>query len=251
LAEWQQETYRIFLASQSQISKSEAKILQANTAAPTIGALTRRNAEQAKEQFLYELGLILVICGIKEPPDPILKGVLWTYACTYLQGYTFEDLKLAFLMNASGELGQRVEVKHYGLFDVAFISQVMAKYLESKIAAKNRAITLLPLPVPEPVPTDEELYNGLLEYCRKYDELPEYWNWAGVFAYMDECLLITETMEQRRALYNQQYEKLRLQLELDIAAMTNAQERHQRQENLKPDAQAACRKLLVKKYLRW
>ena len=194
------------------------------------------------------VGLILAIAGIKEPPDDMLKGIIWTYVKKYLRGFTFEDMKLAFLMNAAGEFPRRVE--HYGLFDVSFISGVMDQYLTCKQSTMSRARALLAPPVVKET-TPEEAYNGLKEYCVKHGEFPEYWAWSKVFDYMEEWLMIEETLEKRKAFKEKVFKRMQDKMELEVMGMKHMHEREARRAQLEEEVKQECRKQMVKKWLKW
>lgn len=216
---------------------------------PTIKKMLEMGDDIASTGFMRTAGLIMTIAGIKEPPDDLSKAILWSYAKNYLQGFTLEDIKTAFVMNAAGELPKRIEP--YGLLDINFISQVMNQYLELKQKALLRARTLLPEPKVA-VQTPEEAYAGLVAYCRKNGSMPQYWAWSLVYEYMDEGLMIELTLEQKKALFQSVIGKMQDRLEADIyAARVGLGEVKERQFTMNEDAKAECRKQMVIKFLKW
>lgn len=231
----------------SSLSRQETLQAEAMTQHPTIGTLTQKNEPLARKTFKETVAAIAVASGSREVPDQILLSLLWEYFQQKLRGFTFEDIRLAFIMNASGELDQRVQ--HFQLIDLNFISQVMDLYLEKKIQLSKRITALLPPPEPVQLESDEDSFNGLVNYRKKHGEMPTFWAWKKVFNYMDECLMIEETMEQRRELFAKIYPKFQSKAELDILNARSAKERDEILEDAKVQAQTECRKTLIEKYL--
>lgn len=231
----------------SSLSRQEILQAEAMTKNPTIGSLIRKNEQVARNRFKETIAAIAVASGSREVPDQILLSMLWEYFQQKLIGYTFEDIKLAFVMNASGELDQRVQ--HFQLIDLNFISQVMDLYLEKKIQLSKRITALLPPPEPQQIETDEDCFNGLVAYVKKHGEMPTFWSWLRVFDHMEECLMIEETLESKRELFAKIYPKHQAKAELDILNARSAKERDDILENAKLQAQTECRKILIEKYL--
>jgi len=184
-----------------------------------------------------------------EPPDPVSESVLWNYFQTYLKGFTFEDIRLAMMMNAAGELSERV--MHYQLLDIGFISQVMEYYLNKKIEVKKRVQALLPPPPPPKEETAEDCYNGLVDYLKRNGgEFPEYWSWNKVFLHMESLLLIEVTLEAKRLLFDSVVEHMEKQLSLKQFEMTS-REYADALVNIPGDAKTECRKQMIKRFIKW
>lgn len=231
----------------SSLSREEIRQVEAMTQHPTIGRMLKLNEPLARKSFKETVAAIAVASGSREVPDQILLSLLWEYFEQKLIGFTFEDIRLAFVMNASGELDKRVE--HYQLIDLNFISQVMDLYLEKKIQLSKRITALLPPPEPEKIDSDEDSFNGLKAYVNKHGSMPTFWAWLRVFNYMEENLMIEETLESKRELFAKIYPKHQAKAEMDILNARSAKERDEIVEAAKLQAQTECRKILIEKYL--
>lgn len=198
------------------------------------------------QKFKELVGIICTTSGIKTTPDSILEGVLWTYFQTYLIGYTLQDIQLAFMMNAAGELPQRSE--HYQLLDITFFSSVMSQYLEMKMQAHKRVNSLLPAPK-EPEIEKDNAYHGLVRYVKEKGEFPDFWAWSDVYDTMDSLLMITETIEQKKELHEMVKHRIINKVELDCITVADGLERSRRFDEIHELAKIECRKILIKKYL--
>jgi len=204
----------------------------------------------AQLKFKQTIAAIMVTASIRsEPPDEVFESVLWEYFGTYLKGFTFEDIRLAVLMNAAGELSTRVE--HYQLLDINFISQVMEFYLTKKIEVKKRVQALIPPPPPPKEETPEECYNGLVSYLKKHDgEFPEYWAWSKVYDHMEDALMIEVTNQVKWELFESICERLEKQLSARQFELST-KEYSSELSRIDDDAKLECRKQMIKKFIKW
>lgn len=247
LAEWQNEILRNTSLVRSRLSQSEARVIEALTSGPTIGAALKADRVLAQGRFKSMIGVIMATSGIKTPPDQMTDGLLLHYFETYLVGFTFGDISLAFMMNAAGELPERVD--HFNLLDVGYFSRVMDQYLTEKIRTCRRVQTLLP-PAEETAPqTPEQCYRGLVDYVTKNGEFPLIWNYADAYHWMELLGLIPETNDQRWDLFTGEMERLTARLESDYLAGELAGSIMAERETLRSRAQMNCRKALVMKHL--
>lgn len=187
----------------------------------------------------------MAISGIKTPVDQVTEGLIWEYFKTFSIGYTFEDIQLAFMMHASGELEKRID--HYNLLDVNFLSQVMDLYLKEKITASRR-FHQLRLPEPPKESTPEELFNSLRDYIKKHGEFPQFWAWDKVYYFMDESLMIEETIEDKKHFFARVEAEMRQKFETE-ALQQDFLTRSKNQENLPDEVKRECRKRMVLKWL--
>lgn len=231
---------------QSSISQADFRLIKALTSGNTIGFLAKERPAQFEKKFKDIIALIGTISGIKDTPDELTEGLLLDYFKTRLQGFTFDDFRLAFTMNAAGEFGQRVD--HFNLLDIKFVSQVMDLYLEQKIAVSRRIKALLP-PPDDKIITPDESYAGLVGYVKKHGTFPLTWSWNLAYQYMEEMLMITESLEDKNKLYDDVYHRINNSVQLKILSMRDTIERGQLLESIPEQVKTECRKILIKKYL--
>lgn len=124
----------------------------------------------------------------------------------------------------------------------------MEDWLILKSKVRQRAASLLP-PIETKPETDEQSYNGLVEYRKKHCEMPQFWAWSKVYNHMDECLMIEETNETKQELYEAVYHQLKNKLDLDLLDIKNAGDRKERLESLPNDVKIECRRLMIEKHL--
>lgn len=190
----------------------------------------------------------MVICGIKTEFDEITESTIFKYVTSNFKNYTLEEIEKAFYMNSIGQLSQRHE--HYGSFDTTFFSKVMEDWLILKSKTRQRAASLLPPIEPKPE-SDEQSYNGLVEYIKKHGAFPKFWAWTKVYNHMDECLMIEENNESKKVLHESVLHRMKNQLELDILHMKNAHDRKERQDNLPNEVKLECRRIMIEKWLKY
>lgn len=246
---FQEETWKNSLVVAESLHSTEKEVVDAMCRHEIIGRLFMFFPEQSEDRFRQLIAKCLVICSISKEhkPDEVTISVLWDYTKKHLKNYTFQEIEKAFLFNASGHFSERVE--HFHAFDISYFSKVMELWLIFKTKTRQRISGLLPPITPKPE-TDEESYNGLVNYCQKHGEFPKFWAWSKVYNHMDECLMIEETNDSKQIIYDQVYEKLKNKLDLDILDMKNASDRKERAENLPNDVKTECRRIMVQKYLK-
>ena len=90
------------------------------------------NREEVKiqEAFGYLFARIATLVGLKGEIDPIQKQEIWNVVFSRFSGLSFQDIYKAFQMDRSKEFGDITD--HFQLFDVAYISTVLEKYIEWK-----------------------------------------------------------------------------------------------------------------------
>ena len=90
------------------------------------------NREEVKiqEAFGYLFARIATLVGLKGEIDPIQKQEIWNVIFSRFSGLSFQELYKAFQMDRSKEFGDITD--HFQLFDVAYISTVLEKYIEWK-----------------------------------------------------------------------------------------------------------------------
>lgn len=233
---------------ESSLSKIEKEVIQATTSGEIISLVHKKNPDEAQAKFKTILKRCATLCSLKTVPDEFTISFLYKYLTQTCGTSTFEEVEKAFYFNQAGHFGERI--KHFDAFDVNFLSQVMEQWLIMKTKTRQRIAALLPPPT-QKVETDEDSYNGLVAYIRKNADFPEFWAWTKVYNWMDECLMIEETNETKKELYDKVYHRLKNKLELEILDMKNANDRKERLESLPDDVKTECRKIMIKKYLKF
>jgi len=231
------------------LTSSEKEVVNAVVENPSIYQLTQLEPEGVNRLFRQTIAKCLVITGIKSELDDATIAILWNYIKTTFNHSTFQEIEKAVYFNTSGKFDTRIE--HYQSFNLEFLSQVMEQWLIFKTKTRQRIQTLLPKPEPEKITTDQESYNGLVEYCKKNKEFPDFWAWSKVYQHMEECLMIEMTIEQKKELFASEVKRLKSKLELDILDTKDAIERQERMDGIPEAAKLECRKKMIKKYLKY
>lgn len=100
-------------------------------------------------EFKHALVRPMVTAGIKTLPGDLETQLLYEQVQKYYKHITLGDFYLAFELNSLGQSWVRVE--HFNLFNLAFISDVLNRYLESK----GKAVIQMQKAKPEPAPAPE------------------------------------------------------------------------------------------------
>lgn len=106
-------------------------------------------------EFKHALVRPMVTAGIKTLPGDLETQLLYEQVQKYYKHITLGDFYLAFELNSLGQSWVRVD--HFNLFNLAFISDVLNRYLESK----GKAVIQMQKAKPEPAPYKE------LEDCER------------------------------------------------------------------------------------
>lgn len=161
------------------------------------------------EKQIAELKIILLMSaknhlGIANlPNENDLKQIV-----NFLKEKFFEfnliEIEKAFQMYASGEIV--TESKPYGVLSTAFISEVLQEYRQFrkmwKDIAERKQQKLLPEPVVDQEKVGKELFEFLLNYYLKNNQLPIAYDWESVYFHMEKEKEINLTAEEKMDYYN-------------------------------------------------
>jgi len=212
-----------------------------------IDAIYKSRPATVQELFRKLIGKCLVIASIKNEVDESTMGVLYEYTLKNYSMYTFQEIEKAITYNESGMLDERVE--HFHSFSLNYLSRVMGNWLVLKNRTRQRIAALLP-PVTVKEPTPDDLYQGLLNFINLNNSFPEVWAWSKVYQYMEECLMISESNDEKRAIYEIAKAKENQKAEFELLSVTDFIQRAAITDSLEDRIKVECRKQLVTKHLK-
>lgn len=214
----------------SQLSLKEIQISEAITGDITIGKHNEIKPFNAEKLLKETLTYCSITSGINAAIDPVTAANFREYFFSDLKNYTFEEVKRAVYFNATGEFPERINP--FNLFDVNFLSSVMTEWLILKTQTRTRIAALLPKPKdPEPE-TDQQRYQGLLNYINSNGSFPDFWSWVQVWDYMSANGLIKDSEEEKKALWKKVKSELEIKLELELLSVPDFIERTKLKEDL-------------------
>lgn len=151
------------------------------------------------------IGKSCILLSIPLPDDINLHLICETIANAY--GYsTYIEVYKAIEMNVTGKLD--VKTQCYGKITVEYISDCLVNYetFRNNVIKKmnDKKQKLSEPPREEIVP--EVMFNCLKEWHKKYNELPQYWDWACAYIHYleitrytdDELSILYDDFKQKR-----------------------------------------------------
>ena len=247
LAGFQSKALETFLSVKSQLSSLEVAVMEAMTNDITIGMHHERKPFHAQTLFKELIAYGSSTCGVNTEPDRYTMGNLNTYVFSQLKNYTFEEIKRAIYFNAAGEFPERIP--HYNLFDMEFLSKVMTEWLIIKNKTRNKITELLPKPKDPQPETNEQRFQGLLNYITVNNKFPDFWAWIQVWEHMEESGLIRDSEEEKKALWKKVKSELEAKLELELLSVPDFIERSNLKDGLQERVVNEYRRLRIVKNL--
>jgi hypothetical protein len=237
-----------FLAVEGSLQLTEKEIIKSFTDHELIGVIATENPTQAEGIFRALILKCTTIAAIKNDKvmDELTISLLWNYVLKHYNNYTFAEIEKAVTYNESGLLDERVE--HFHSFSLNYLSRVMGNWLVLKTKTRQRIAALLP-PVIEKQPTDEDLYQGLLNFINLNNLFPDMWAWSRVYNHMDKSKMITESNDEKRAIFEKSKAKISAQVENELLSVKGFIERQAISDTAEDRAKVESRKQLIVKHL--
>jgi hypothetical protein len=237
-----------FLVVEGSLQLTEKEIIKSFIDHELIGVIEKENPAHAEGIFRTLILKCTTIAAIKNDKvmDELTISLLWNYVLKHYNNYTFAEIEKAVTYNESGHLDERVE--HFHSFSLNYLSRVMGNWLALKNRTRQRIETLLPPPIIKPE-TNESLYQGLLNFINANKKFPEMWAWSKVYQHMDECLMISESNDEKRAVFEKVKAKINKEIEMELLSVKGFIEREGILDGAEDRAKVECRKQLIIKHL--
>lgn len=229
------------------LRSQEREVIEAFANHELIGTIKKSNPDAIVGMFRKLVARCLIICSIKNEVDELTLSVMWDVVQKNYGNYTFQEIERAVIFNQSGKLDQRID--HFQAFDIQFLSSVMDLWLILKTRTRQRVAALLPsTKIVEPSP--ETLYDGLCDYVQKNKSFPIAWNWTAVYSHMEECLMIPESNDDKRMVFDTVSAKENDEMELKLLSVSDFIQRQKLMDGLEDRIKSECRKVLAVKHLK-
>lgn len=185
---------------------------------------------ESSENKLRELIIKIVsLCSIKNIPTDFELNILQAYLTKHYSTITYAEILNACELNLSGTLTQYIDgddtmVNHFHLCDATFLSKLINAYLLFKIECfqkyfqVSKEIELKQLQAPEITP--KSTYETLVKFIEKENRLPDAWNFSKAFDWMWTNDMITETIEELKAIHEREKKKFDDQIDAQLLKYT-------------------------------
>lgn len=204
-----------------------------------------RNIEPAiaEEIIRKTIAIAGVTCGVLEPPEDIEFSVLVTNILRQFRNLTPEEITAAFYLNSVEEFapylntkkGER-RVEHFQRMNWDFVSRVLSLYTLRKCEAfkimktkeqQVESARLLTLNTPKSVEeTEEEMYNTLVDYCKREESVPSFWNWTAAYNHAERTGIISLSNDEKKELRAKVEQSQKTKREYSIATAGTIGERY-------------------------
>lgn len=182
----------------------------------------------------------MALAGVKDFPEDAMTNIIIKQMRLQHPNLTVNEINLAFELNAAGLLGERI--KAFNNFDLEFVMSVLENYKQKRIEARKELERGTPQ-LPEHIPTNQEMYEGLLEMIAK-DGIPQFYNWNAVFWHMEDIGKIKMTVEQKQEQFKE------VAASMKEGRLSDALNGHSiSDENFTARVKTECRRLMVIKNL--
>lgn len=226
----------------NQLSSVQKKVIITNTEYPLFKNIPHDQQEASLRK------MIVVVCGIlgiKNLPDENVMPFLLRFIREHFGSLSCEAMIQAFELNALCEFGEKKH-EHFQCISIEFLAAVLGDYIMLK---RNTYKEFKQLAAPKDIDIDEtpeSVYETLIDFVKRKNQIPIVWNWGKVYSHMEKAGLITEDNKWKTDFYEKIKAKVQGEVYNEKLKLTNIIERNNAEKPLQLEQLVnRCRKEYV------